>query len=343
VAASRLVFVTQQIDPVHPNLGAAVGLVRALAERVDHVSVLALRAAPGALPENCRVREFGAEAQVTRGLRFATALVRELSPRPQAVIAHMSPVYAVLAAPLCRPLRVPVILWFTHWRDSGTLRLAERVSTAVATVDRSSFPFASRKVVPIGHGVDLSAFPCRPDPVQREALRVLALGRTSPAKDLEAVIAGVRLARERGTPVELEIRGPSETDEERTHRARLIELAGDGVSIEEPAARDLLPAVFARTDLLVNAAEAGSLDKSVFEACASCVPALASNPGFATLLPPELRFERGDRVQIADRLASFAARDAAARAKLGHELRRRVEREHSTQSWADAILALARR
>jgi glycosyltransferase involved in cell wall biosynthesis len=286
------------------------------------------------------VHTFGAPNQALRGARFGAALVRELRPRPRAVIAHMSPIYAVLAAPVCRPSGVPVLLWFTHWRDSRTLRLAERVSTAVATVDRTSFPFASAKLAPIGHGIDVAGLPCRPAPAG-ETLQALALGRTSPAKGLEAVIAGVRLARERGVAVELEIRGPSETDEERAHRRRLLELAGDGVRVEQAVAHSGLPALFARTDLLVNAAAAGSLDKSVFEACASCVPVLASNPGFAGLLPPELMFARGDVEQLADRIAAFGDRDAADRAALGQELRRRVEAEHSTDHWADEILHLA--
>lgn len=336
----RVVFVTQQVDPAHPNLGAAVGMIRALAGRVDEVVVLALRAERGALPANCKVRTFGASTQVLRGARFVAALAPELRPRPRALIAHMSPIYAVLAAPLCRPLGVPVLLWFTHWRNSRTLRLAERVSSAVATVDRTSFPFPSTRLAPIGHGIDVAGLPCRPAPA-RGSLQALALGRTSPAKGLEALIAGVRLARERGAAVELEIRGPSETGEERAHRRRLLELAGDGVRIEEAVPHSELPALFARTDLLVNAAAAGSLDKSVFEACASCVPVLASNPGFAGLLPPELMFERGDTEQIADRIAAFASRDPADRVALGHELRRRIEAEHSTDHWADAILRLA--
>jgi glycosyltransferase involved in cell wall biosynthesis len=338
----RLVFATQRIDPDHPNLAAATSMVRALAASVDEVVVLALEAVPEALPGNCRVHTIGAHGRMVRGARFETALVRELMPRPIGVIAHMSPIYAVLAAPLCRPLGVPVILWFTHWRTSRKLRLAERLSSAIATVDSSSFPFASRKVTPIGHGIDVAALPCRPEPTGVGPLRVLALGRTSPAKGLEAVIGGVRLARERGIDVELEIRGPSETPEEREHRDRLSELAGDGIRVEDPVSHRQLPEVFAHTDLLVNAAATGSLDKSVFEACASCVPVLASNPGFARLLPPELRFERGDAPQIAERIAAFAARDGGARSALGHELRRRVEVEHSSETWARGMLALSR-
>ena len=66
----RIVFVTQQVDPGHPALAATVPMIRALAEQVDEVVVLADRALPGVLPENCRTRSFGASSKAGRGLRF---------------------------------------------------------------------------------------------------------------------------------------------------------------------------------------------------------------------------------------------------------------------------------
>ena len=82
--------------------------------------------------------------------------------RGGAVVAHMCPIYAVLAAPLVRPLRIPLVLWFTHWRASRLLRAAERASTAVTSVDHRSFPLPSKKLRAIGHGIDLEEFPCSP-------------------------------------------------------------------------------------------------------------------------------------------------------------------------------------
>ncbi len=56
--------------------------------------------------------------------------------------------------------RVPLLLWFTHWKPSRTLVLAERLSTAILSVDRRSFPLDSGKVVAIGHGIDTDRFAC---------------------------------------------------------------------------------------------------------------------------------------------------------------------------------------
>ena len=328
---TRFVFATQKIDPEDPLLGAAVPKIRALAARVDEVVVLAGEAVDGALPDNCRVRLFGAESQFARGRLFATALNRELRPRPIAVLSHMVPLYAILAAPLTRPRRVPLILWFTHWKVTRRLKLAERLATAVVTVDRRSFPFESRKVVPIGHGIDMRAFPC----VNREPgdrLRVIALGRTSPAKGLETIARAAELAG-----AELELRGPSLTDEERAERARL---AARGIRVEEPLPHSAIAGLLARKDVLVNNMREGSLDKVVYEAAATCMPVLASNSGFDDVLPPELRFVRDDAEDLAAKLRAVAGSN---RAEIGRALRAEVEERHSVEHWADAVLEVAQR
>ncbi len=333
----RIVFVTQQIDPEHPNLAAATAMVRALAERVDEVIVIALRAVPGVLPGNCTIYVIGARTRFRRGLNYEWALIRSMRHRPIGLIAHMSPIYAVLACPL-RLFGVPVVLWFTHWKPSRLLRLAERCSNKVVSVARGSFPLPSDKVIPIGHGIDMEQFPCQDRGEVSPPLRALALGRTSPAKGLESIVKAVLLVRERGVDVELEIRGPSETAEEQEHLAYLQRLASDAVRVEPPVPRTRLPETFAQTDVLVNNTAEGSLDKVVFEACASCLPVLASNPSFVVLLEEEIRFDRNDVEGIARGLTWIAGRTPEQRRELGRDLRRRVEADHSSSTWAERIL-----
>jgi glycosyltransferase involved in cell wall biosynthesis len=343
----RLIFVTQQVDPEHPALAATIPKIRALAARVDEVVVVADRSVSGTLPANCRTSTFAAASRVGRGLRFENAIVRELArrPRPAAVVAHMCPIYAVLAAPLVRPLGIPVLLWFTHWHRSRTLEAAERLATAVVSVDRRSFPIDSPKVRPIGHGIDLGEFPCRRNGRVTTDFRVVCLGRYSPAKGLETVVRALRIAIDRGLDLRLELYGPALNASERSHRAELERLVRElelerRVRLGHAILRAEVPDVFARADVLVNNMQAGSPDKVVYEAAASCLPVLASNPVFDDLLDESLRFRRDDPDDLAAHLRSLASQSPEESAELGRTLRERVAARHSVETWAEGVLRL---
>jgi glycosyltransferase involved in cell wall biosynthesis len=319
----RLIFATQKLDLRDPVLAATVPMVRALASRVDELVVLCDSADPSAAPANARIHAFGAPTQAQRGARFAAALARELRPRPLGFVAHMVPLYAVLAAPLVRPLRVPLVLWYTHWKAHAVVRAAEKVCTAVASVDVRSFPFASRKVHGIGHGIDVDEFACSESPAGEE-LHALVLGRYSPAKGLETVLRAAELAG-----AHLEAHGSDESFEA---YARGLRRSFPSADLGGPVPRSEVPKLFARSDVLIDNMRAGAPDKVVYEAAAACLPVLASNPVFDDLLPPELRFPRDDPEGLAERLRSLDRRRRP-------ELRELVARNHSVGHWADRLLA----
>lgn len=346
----RIVFITQRVDAGDPVLAATLPKIAALAARTSEVSVLAGDGSAEGLPENARLHSFAAPGRLGRGLRFEAVLGRELArrPRPAAVLAHMCPIYAVLAAPLARPLGVPVLLWYSHWHASATLRAAERLASVVISVDRRSFPLPSRKVVPIGHGIDPEEFPCRPRSEGSGPLRALALGRYSPAKGLEAVLRAIGLASGRGVDVSLDVHGPALNGMERRHRDELArgvdELGLDGrVRLADSVRRSEVPVLFAEHDVLIDNMRPGAPDKVVYEAAASCLPVLASNPVFDTLLDERLRFPTDDAAALAGRLEELAALPAAARRELGAGLREGVLEGHSVAGWAERVLAAAER
>jgi glycosyltransferase involved in cell wall biosynthesis len=328
----RLVFLTQAVDPAHPALAATIPKIRALAARVDEMVVLAQTADGAVLPHNVEVRTFGASSRPGRVLRFERELARALPA--DAVVAHMIPVYVLLAAPLVRPRRTPLLLWYTHWKASAQLRAAERLATSIVSVDRRSFPLDSAKVRPIGHGIDVSEFDCS-ERSAHNGVRALVLGRYSPAKGLETILRGVQQA----DGVEVELHGAALNELERRHRDELARL---GTPLGDAVPRAELPALFARSDLLVNNMEAGAPDKVVYEAAAACLPVLASNPVFDDLFDGHpLFFERDSPDSLAERLRWFAALSVAERAEIGRTLRGRVARGHSVDTWADGILAAA--
>jgi glycosyltransferase involved in cell wall biosynthesis len=333
----RLVLVTQQLDEEHPVLAATLPKLHALARRVDEVTVMTAGVVRADLPANCRVRRF----RGGRVASFVSALSAELRPRPVGVLVHMTPVYATLAAPLARPLGVPVLLWFVHVRRRPRLWIGQRLATRVLTVDEASFPYPSPRVVPIGHGIDVARFGCGP-PDEGGPLRLLSLGRYGAVKRLDLIAEGVRRACDGGADLRLAVHGAILTAAEREDRRRLEQTVArlelrNMVELADAVPQSAVPDLLARTHALVNATAAGSADKVVFEAAAACRPPLASSPAFARLLPDELRFSSAE--ELGHRLVALASRPRAELHALGRSLRARVEAEHSVDSWADAVLA----
>jgi glycosyltransferase involved in cell wall biosynthesis len=348
----RIVFVTQTVDLDHSALAQTVDAVRALAGRSERVDVICDRVGRHDLPANVDVRTFGARSKVGRGVRFELALARSLRPRPSAVLVHMVPTFVALAAPPAKAARVPLLLWYTHWHASRTLRLATRLADRVLSVDRRSFPLDSRKLRGIGHAIDVGRFAprARPD-TDAGPLRLLALGRFARWKGYATLLEGFRLAVDDGLDATLEVRGPELTDDERRHRAELAARVADTpalaqrVQLEPLGVRDEIPALLASADALVSATEprgSETLDKVVYEAAACAVPVVASNTALAEFLdglPLELRFRARDPNDLARALSGLAAAGAEARAQAGATLRLRVEQGHSLDSWADAVTA----
>jgi glycosyltransferase involved in cell wall biosynthesis len=350
----RLVFVTQSVDAEDPILGATVAKLRALAQRCDELVVITDHVGVHDLPANCTLRTFGSRTKLGRGLRYLLALAPQLlrRDRPAAVIAHMCPIYLVLAAPLAKPLRVPLALWYTHWTIDRTLKLATRLADVGLSVDRRSYPVDDPKVLGIGHGIDVAQFAARNGlPESNGTLRLLALGRTSPSKGFATLLRAAAHLRADGRELQVEIHGASSTGEERRHRRELESLIqqeglSEVVRLGEPVPRPAVPELVRSFDAVVNTTRGqtsgGALDKVVYESAACAVPIFACNPYFDEFLrdlPVELHFGSEDDADLARVLAAFAEADPARREEAGRELRRRVETGHSVDSWADAVVA----
>lgn len=304
------------------------------------------------LPANVRVRTFGAPRKLSRGVRFLRELAAELrrEPRPDAVLAHMVPLFLLLAAPLAKPRGVTLLLWYQHGLASRALRLAVRLADVVLTADVRSFPVRSAKVHGIGHAIDLERFsPAAARRTDDGRLRLLALGRFSWVKGYDTLLAGFRLAVERGLDAQLELRGPQLTEAERRHHAELEELVRQSPVLRERVVlaasvpRERVPELLRNADGILSATHARdseTFDKVVVEAGACGVPVLADNSALDELLgdlPVKLRFGSRDAESLAETLLAFAAAGPERRREAGAELRRRVEAGHSAGSWARQV------
>ncbi len=347
-----MIFVTQLIDADDPVLGFVVPQIRTLAARAE-VIVIANEVRQVPTGFGAEVFSLGKEkgrGQAARGARYVATMNRVLRrSRPSAILAHMCPIYLTLAAPLARTYRVPTMLWFIHPDDSFSLHVAERLADVVITAFPGSYPRPASKVVPIGHAIDTESLAWAPSqPRDSAPLRLLALGRTSPVKGYDVMIRALEIARRTGARAELRIVGPSVTPSEHRHRAELRSLAEHlppgTVRIDEGISRGDVAAVLRGADVVLNATEAGSADKVVFEAMAVGRPVVASSPAFDPLLhdaPLPLQFPDGDADALAQCISTLASAPAAEIDRVGRALRQRIEREHSLEHWVTEVVALA--
>ena len=220
---TRVVFITQQFDPEDPQIAIVVPQVAAIARRVDEVVVIADRIVADALPPNGRAYSFHSSTKVGRGLRVLAAVARELPGLRKGrgmVIAHMSPIYAIIVAPLVRPAGVPLVLWWSHWKMDRVVRLGERVSTRVVSVGPGTFPLASKKLVTVGQAIDVDSFGTRAARAEGP-LRIVVIGRYSAAKGVGTIIRAAGLALSRGTELQLDVYGPALTPDARAEHDSL--------------------------------------------------------------------------------------------------------------------------
>jgi glycosyltransferase involved in cell wall biosynthesis len=271
--------------------------------------------------------------------------------RPDALLAHMSPIFLVLAAPLAKAARVPLGLWYVHWQAAPALRLADRLCDIALTVDRATYPLASAKVRAIGHAIDVAAFTPRTADPGDGTLRLAALGRMQPWKGFPLLLDAAERLFERGVPAKLEVRGPERTEREARHRAELQSRVAASpslreiVTVGEAVPRDRVPELIRSSHAVVvpgGVREGGeALDKVIFETAACAVPLVASHPSLEHVLaqaPIRLSFRPGDAGDLAEVLAGVAAASPGEREEAGRMLRRWVEGEHSVEHWADRVL-----
>lgn len=347
---ARIVFVTQVLDPDDSVLGFVVDWVKALVRRSECVVVVAneVRRVPRDL--GAEVISLGKERGARRSSRFVRyqRVLRDLARtmHPDAILAHMCPVYLNAAAPIAVRYGIKKVLWFAHPAVHRQLLLAERAADVILTSFPGAYPRDVQHVLPIGQAIDIDAFQPTPLPYRETNWRALVLGRTSASKRIPTIIEGVEKARRAGIDLHLCIVGSATTPLETDHRRELegmVERRREFVELHQGVSRQLLPALLQQSDILINGMVRGSGDKVVLEAMAAGRPVIVSNPVFASLLadmPANLMFRDNDAADLADQLIQLLSTDVPVLESIGHELRKRVEDAHSLDHWAREVVRL---
>ncbi len=323
----KLLIVTQAVDRADPILGFFHRWIEEFAGRCERVTVVAQRVGDHSFPANVFVRSLGKEEVLPKWrqvLRFWAACSTE---DYDAVLVHMTPVWSVLGALPWALRRKRSYLWYEVRRGGWVLRAALLCVRTVFSATAHGLPRASAKQCVVGHGIDTAFF--RPPTLPRDPYELLAVGRVTRVKRLDAIIGCLAVL-----PVSFRLRliGPTVTDDDKVYKVELVAaLVARGmerrVTFETADQRGVAEAL-RRARVFLHGA-AGGLDKALLEAMSCACPVLSCSEAADGVLPPACRTTPE---RMAEDLWAALADGRLETETLLAGLRDTVEREHGLQA-----------
>lgn len=346
----RLLWFNLATDADDPILGFTTSWIRAIAERIEFIHVITMRAGRVDVPGNVRVYSVGKEknySEPRRAIEFYRCLFRILQEgRIDACFSHMIPIFTVLAGPVLKAKGIPLIAWYAHRQVSMTLKLAHHLSDRIVTSSETAYRYHGDKLMVVGQGIDTDLF--SPDGMHCERRPyLLSVGRLSPIKDPITLVKAVQLLRNRGFDIECSLVGNAS---ERDHdyavavREKVEEWGLDGIvrfagSVSGGRVVDSYRNCFAH----INLCPTGALDKAALEAMACGKPSIVANEGFRPTLGPwanRLLFRHGDPYDLSLKLESVLRLSRDEHEEMGRALRRSVVQHHSLRGLGDKIVGI---
>jgi glycosyltransferase involved in cell wall biosynthesis len=346
----RMLLFNLATDMDDPILGFTTRWVWAMAQRVEHIDVMTMRAGRVEMPDNVQVYSVGKEkgySEIYRTVEFYRQLGRIVrNDRIDVCFSHMIPIFTVLGAPLLKRKGIPIVTWYAHPSLSWVLKLAHHLSDRMVASLATAYPYKQDKLTVVGQGIDTDLFCPDGNMVQEDPPMVLYVGRLSPVKDLSTLLRANWLLRQRGRLVRVVVLGdpggPQDEGYVRSLHAQVKELElEETVSFQSSVPMTGLPSWYRRCTVYVNLTPIGSGDKVAWEAMACGKPCLVANKGFNETLGEYaelLLFRYGDAEDLARRLEGLLSLSDDKRACMGTYLRQQVLRMHSQQRLADRLV-----
>lgn len=317
----NILIITQKVDENDDLLGFFVGWIREFSKHFDKVFVITLGEGEYNLPANVFIYSLGKEkgsSKISRFFNFYKLLFR-LAPKSKGIFSHMSPIFAIASWPVAFLFGKKVFLWYLHRSLTFRLKVAERLCFKILTADKNSLTIKSKKIVELGHGIDVGRFKIeRSWQNDTGVLKILSVGRISKIKDYETLIKAAKNLKDRGLAFEIKIvgrpvmKGDFEYFRELKNLVEELDLA-DKVKFVDFVPYSRIADYYKKSDILINLAPTGGIDKTVLEAMASGLSVLVSNEAFRKYFGGyELFFRHGDSKNLAEsisRLINFPSKE----------------------------------
>jgi len=349
----RLLWFNLATDLDDPILGFTSSWINSVARRVDSIDVITMRKGRVEAPKNVRVVSIGKEkgySEPRRALEFYREFFGILRHKTIDVcFSHMIPIFTVLAAPVLRAKKIPIVMWYAHPRLTRTLKLADLLSNHVVTSLATAYPYERNKLIVIGQGIDTELFSPDGQPAPDTPPMILCAGRLSAVKNHATLLkAACLLRRSWGMPFQVVILGGPVTSSDGPYAEKLYEEVKnlemqETIRFEPPISIAALPSWYQRCTVHVNLTPSGSGDKAALEAMSCARPCLLANGGFKETLGKHaalLHFRYGDAQDLADRLERVLSLRRDDRLKMGNYLREQVVKMHSLEKLGGRLVEI---
>jgi glycosyltransferase involved in cell wall biosynthesis len=194
---------TDENDPI---LAFTIDWINAFHEAANVTEVISTHVGSYSLPESIRVYEIGGGSPFRKAIAILKLLYHGVriigTTKNTLILHHMSTYTAMILGPLFRIRGFKQGLWYSHNRDSFILRAGSLAVNDIFTPTKDSFPFSSRKLHAVGHGISLKKFDLQStDNAQRSG--IVSVGRISQVKRLDLLISGVGKSGVHGAAITL--------------------------------------------------------------------------------------------------------------------------------------------
>ena len=342
----NLLIITQKVDESDDLLGFFVDWVKEFSKRFDKVFVITLAKGEYKLPANVFIYSLGKEKKSNKLFRVIKFYLYSLKliPQSKGVFCHMSPIFAVATWPIVSVFGKKIILWYLHRSVTLRLKLAEKLCYKIVTAAKESLNLKSKKIVEAGHGINLEKFRTeRIWPEKKENFRILSVGRISRIKDYETLIKAAAILRDNGLKFKFKIIGrpvmPYDFDYFEQLKKMVTDLKlEDFVEFIGFIPYSQIANYYKESDIFINFAPSGGIDKVVLEAMASGSLVLVSNDAFKKYLGGyDLFFKHGEAGDLAEKIIKLGKMSIQEIERVSSFLVQSVSGHHNLTNTVNAI------
>lgn len=350
----NILIITQKVDENDDLLGFFVGWLREFSKKFNNVFVITLMKGEYNLPQNVFVYSLGKENKNSKILRFLNfyRFLLKLVPKSNGIFTHMSPIFAVMSWPVAAIFGKRIVLWYLHRSVTFRLKLAEKLSYKIVTSTKESLNFKSKKIIELGHGIDIEKFKTTQrnwdNVVLSKKFNILSVGRISKIKNYETLIKTAGILKDRGLDFRLKIAGQPVMSYDFEYFEKLKKLVNDlglenSIEFSGFIPYSKISDFYKKSDIFINLAPKGGIDKAVLEAMAAGCLTLVANEVFKKYFgdfSQFLIFRYGNPDDLSQKIENLLKLSEDKLNNISNFLQESVERSHNVSNVVDKISEL---